>query len=40
MNMSKSEIIENIYYDLAGYGSLRNTLKYAKHMIIQLLMMM
>ena len=28
--MSKSEIIEKIYYDLAGYGSIQNTLKEAR----------
>ena len=28
--MSKSDIIEKIYYDLAGYGSIQNTLKEAR----------
>ena len=28
--MTKSEIIEKVYYDLAGYGSVQNTLNEAR----------
>ena len=28
--MPKSDIIEKVYYDLSGYGSIQNTLKEAR----------
>ena len=32
--MSKAETIKKVFYDLAGFGSIANTLKDAKNMII------